>query len=100
MRSERAVRSSVTMWTSSWFMIRFMRSLLVTVSKGAFTGAMLMARLFRGTELALAPPASAKSVSSTVMRSVGVKSKRRFWKASELRNVRAACGIRNASSGT
>ena len=100
MRSERAAWSIVTMWTSSWFMIRFMRSLLVTVSNGALTRRELTARMFRGTVLALAPPPSSKSVSSTVMRSVGVKSNSRFWKASELRNVRAACGTTKLSSGT
>ena len=65
-RSVPAAWSMVTTWTSSWFMIVFIRSFAGIVSKAKLSGAIWIPRKLRGTALAPALPESAKSVRSTV----------------------------------
>ena len=75
-------------------MMMLIRSLPAMVSKAKLSGAVWTVRALRGTTVAEALPESSRSRMSTVTSSDGVKPNSFFWKASEFRKVRAACGIR------
>jgi hypothetical protein len=67
MRSRPLAWSIVATWTSSWFMIVFIRSLAAMVSKAKLRGDTCTIIMLRGTTETPALPESSKSASSTVM---------------------------------
>ena len=85
------------MWTSSWFMSVFIRSLAAIVSKMNAMGAICTVTRSPGTVDAPAFPLSDRSTSSTSGSFFGSKPKMFFWNFSELSAVRVTCGRRNDS---
>ncbi len=70
-RSGRPGRSIVATWTSSWFMMTFIRSLPAMVSNAKLNGEICTSTVSYGTTPAPAFPASEKSASSTVIGEAG-----------------------------